>query len=480
MELFFEELMEFMGRWHPLLVHLPIGMLVVAFFMAILTERQKYRFLASAIPVVLLFGAVAAVFASITGYLLSLSGGYEEEVLDFHLWLGVAVVVMSILLYGIYREKKNEKEYSRQSRHYRLAIFVVLMLLIGFTGHFGGTLTHGKGYLSEALPTVVKQLVGQEQQEEEIAGLTNVQEAILYTDVIAPILKQRCQSCHGAKKKEGNLVLHTQEGITKGGEDGVVLLPSKMAESELYARLILPEGDKKRMPPKGRRPITPDQIKLIGWWIAEGASFDKKVSQVNQSSEIKALLAKLEQGTTHTDQSEYADLPEAKVLPEDIIKKIQAKGIKVIPVSADSRYVSINAINYPEFSDNDMEELLLLKDNIIQLKLAKTVISDAAMENIAKIPYLKKLHIEHSKVSDEGLRQLKGAESLRYINLFGTAVSDEGLKHLAEIKSLKQIYAYQTNITALGIKDLKTANIDLYVDSGAYTLPFLKSDTVKY
>lgn len=478
MELFFEELREFIGRWHPLLVHLPIGMLVVAFFMAVLAERQKYSFLALAVPVVLLCGAVAAVFAGITGYLLSLRGGYEEEILDFHQWLGIALGVISLLLYVLYRRKSSGKEPVCKSKYYRLGVFVVLMLLIGFTGHFGGTLTHGKGYFSDALPTAVKQLVGQEERTEEIVRLDNVQEAVLYSDVIAPILKQRCQSCHGTKKKEGELVLHNQEGIAKGGEGGVVLLPGKMVESELYARLVLPEGHKKRMPPKGRKPITADQIKLIGWWIAEGASFDKKVSQINQSAEIKTLLAKLEED--NIEQAEYADLPEAKALPEDIINKIQAKGIKVIPISADSRYVAINAVNYPEFSDKDMEELLQLKDHIIQLKLAKTAISDASMENVAKIPNLRKLHIEHSKVSDGGLERLKGTGSLRYINLFGTAVTDQGLQHLAQIKSLKQIYAYQTKITAKGVNELKASNVDLYVDSGAYALPFLSSDTIKY
>jgi hypothetical protein len=47
---------------------------------------------------------------------------------------------------------------------------------------------------------------------------------------------------------------------------------------------------------KGRTPITADQIKLIAWWIDQGANFDKKVHEIPQTEEIAHLLKKLETG----------------------------------------------------------------------------------------------------------------------------------------------------------------------------------------
>ncbi|WP_245800938.1 c-type cytochrome domain-containing protein [Sphingobacterium nematocida] len=467
---FFEELGEFIGRAHPLLVHLPIGMLVVAFFMAVLAKREKYKEIHVAIPVVLFFGSMAAILASIAGYLLSLRGGYEQQTLDFHQWLGIAVAVISVSVYWMYRKKWS----------YRFLVFSLLFLLIGATGHFGGTLTHGEGYFKEAIPTVIKDMLGLKSEEFQMAKIENVQEAALYQEIIAPILMQRCASCHGERKKEGGLAIHSQEFLLKGGDGGVVLKPGKMPESELYARLVLPVGHEKRMPPKGRTPITAEQIKLIGWWITEGASFTKKVNQTNQSPEIKTLLAQLEEGGNEAEQLEYADLPEGNDLPEEFVRNLQAKGIKVLPVAVNSPYVAINAINYPEFSDKDLEDLLQIKDNIVQLKLARTAVSDAAMASVVKMPYLRKLHLEHTKLSDEGLHVLKGSKSLRYINLFGTAISDQGLTHLGQLQGLKQIYAYQTKVTAKGVEGLKALDVELYVDSGKYQLPFLNSDTVKY
>lgn len=272
----------------------------------------------------------------------------------------------------------------------------------------------------------------------ELAPIENVQEALVYEAIVAPILKQRCQSCHGERKKEGGLALHSKGAILTGGDGGKVLLAGKMTESELYARLVLPEGHEGRMPPKGRTPISGDQIKLIGWWIAQGASFSGKVSTMQQPAEMKQVLANLEKGKAAELTMEYAELPEAPTLPEDLVKSLQARGIKVLPVAANSNYVVINAINYPEFSAKDMTDLLHIKEHIVQLKLGKTAIKDQDLASMTKMPYLRKLHLEHTKISDEGLKQLKSSPSLAYINLFATNISDAGLDYLAEIKSLKK------------------------------------------
>ena len=48
----------FIGRSHPLLVHLPIGILLIAFVLTILSRREKWRHLQSALPTVLLFAAL--------------------------------------------------------------------------------------------------------------------------------------------------------------------------------------------------------------------------------------------------------------------------------------------------------------------------------------------------------------------------------------------------------------------------------------
>ncbi|MGJ1267540.1 c-type cytochrome domain-containing protein [Sphingobacterium spiritivorum] len=477
--IFIEELLSFTGRWHPVLVHLPIGMLFLAFLFAVFARFERYRYLSSAIPFSLLFGAGAAIVTCITGYLLSLDGGYDTSVLSFHQWLGIAVAVLSFWTYALYRSARTDTGPWAKLVKYRFFFLITVVALLGATGHFGGTLTHGKGYMKDALPAAIKEIAGIQAGEEKLMLLENVQEAPVYDAIIQPILQQRCQSCHGDKKQEGGLALHNRESILKGGEEGSVLTAGKPDKSELYARLILPEGHEGRMPPKGRTPISAEQIQLIGWWIEQGADFERKTKDLKQNDKIAAILKNLEEGDS-SSKSAYAALPDAPSLPEDAIQQLQLKGIKVIPLSADNNYVMVNAINYPEFSDADMQDLLKMKDNIIQLKLGHTAISDKALSEIAKLPVLMKLHLEHTDITNEGLKYLKGHKNLYYINLYKTKVSDEGLSYLQNIPKLEQVYVYQTGVTPGGIDKVRQTLSKSHVDTGNYQLPFLATDTTRY
>lgn len=475
--LFFEELMNFTGRWHPVLVHFPIGMLVVACVLALFSRKESYKNIGPAISLSLLFGSVAAILACFTGYLLSLQGGYEQDTLNFHQWLGLAVAAISLFLYFLYKDGVRNS-FIEKFKSKRVAILFLMFILIGVTGHFGGTLTHGKGYFKDALPTAIKTAVGIEEASEEPVLLTNVQQTQVYSGIIQPILKQRCESCHGEKKKEGGFALHDQAHLLKGGDGGTVLVATDLEKSALYARLILPEGHKERMPPKGRKPITAEQIKLIGWWVKEGADFGKKSSDLAQTAEIKEILGKLEKGSEPT--SPFEELPEAKKLPADFVQQLQAKGIKVLPIASNSEYVTINAINYPEFKDQDLKDLLKIKDNIVQLKLGNTAVTDQGLKMMSEFPNLMKLHLENTKITDLGLTHLNGHPALSYINLFAVPVTDKGLEKLNKMPKLKQIYAYQTKATLVSVENLRKISKQVLIDTGSYQLPFLASDTVRY
>ena len=475
--IFLEELFTFIGRWHPLLVHLPIGILIFAFVMALVdrfTKKQDYH---RAICLALLLGAAAAVIAGITGYLLSRDGGYQASTLIFHQFLGIAVALASILTFFLYRAQHSTKNWIQTLRRQRFLILLIVILLLGFTGHFGGTLTHGEGYMKNSMPTALKKTFGIAEPKEEILRLANAQEAIVYKDIVQPILKQRCQSCHGEKKQEGGLALHTQEGMLKGGESGILFVRGDTTKSELYSRLVLPEGHKKRMPPKGRTPITPDQIKLISWWISSGADFEKQTKDIKQPKDILAILTKLENGDQQQDASLYANLPAAPSLPRDKVKAWKAKGLKIMPVAEGSNLVVINAVNYPSFNDQDVQDILRIKENIVQLKIGGTAISDQGMKSIAQLPLLHRLHLENTAVTDVGLTHLNSLKNLMYINLVGTAITDKAVALLREIPQLKHVYAFNTEIHG---NDASQNKGKARLDTGNYYLPVLESDTIIY
>jgi uncharacterized membrane protein len=134
---------EFIGRFHPLFVHLPIGILLLALLLQWLSRKEQYTLSHGVMKVIWVAGILSALLSCITGYLLSINGGYEENTVGLHMWMGIAVAAVSLLIGAKVFSRKFDATYKVSS--------VALLLLITGTGHFGGSLTHGDDYLLSAL-----------------------------------------------------------------------------------------------------------------------------------------------------------------------------------------------------------------------------------------------------------------------------------------------------------------------------------------
>ncbi|MBY0231508.1 MAG: hypothetical protein K2W96_19660 [Gemmataceae bacterium] len=93
---------------------------------------------------------------------------------------------------------------------------------------------------------------------------------------IAPILKENCFGCHGAKSPKGKLDMTKVASLRKGGTKDDPIVPGKPEES--YFHDVLVATDKKRMPPLDTGdPLPKGQVELIGRWIKEGAKIDAEI-----------------------------------------------------------------------------------------------------------------------------------------------------------------------------------------------------------
>jgi len=260
-----ENLFQFVGRFHPLFVHLPIGILLIAILFDWLSKREQFSNLTASVHLLYLFGGLTAVFSCITGYLLSTSGEYEGATLDRHMWMGIGVAVFAFVVYGL---RKLEL-----LQHKKLAATIpfLLFVLISFTGHLGGSLTHGEDYLYVHAPEPFRTwLMGKPKPE---IVIENVQEAEVYSEIVAPILEGSCYKCHSEKKQKGKLRLDSPEFIAKGGKSKATIVKANMpSESEIIKRLLLPKSDEKHMPPSKKDELTDEQIELLQWWIEHGAN----------------------------------------------------------------------------------------------------------------------------------------------------------------------------------------------------------------
>jgi len=459
---------QFLGPFHPVLVHLPIGILLLACLFQWLVLRDAYKKLEPAIGIALFWGMIFAILSCITGYLLSQTGDYEGDLVNNHQWLGISVAIVSIVQYYLYKRSVNAG-FARW-------LALILFLLIIITGHLGGSLTHGSGYLAEGLHSGDKGGAA-------LKPIPNIQEAGLYADVVQPLFQNRCYNCHGPNKQKGKLRLDKPELIMKGGKDGKVIEAGKADKSEMIERLLLPPEDEDHMPPKEKPQLTRGEVALLHWWISTGADFNKKVKDLPQTNEIRPILLALQSGAIG-EESKPTDVPAVDVgkADADAVDRLKKAGVMVMPVARNSNYLSVSFFTAGAGADSLIKLLEPLKKQLVWLKLDNAAVNDAAMDEISRLTTLTRLHLSNTNITDAGLVKLQTLQELQSLNLVGTKITAQGLAKLSGLKKLKNLYLYKTAVGNNDWSVLKKTFPATQVDSGKYAVPTLVTDTtvVKY
>ncbi len=467
----------FFGHFHPLVVHLPIGFLFIAGLLEAGQRFGKISVSDGVIATLLFWSAVGATVACVFGYLLSLGGGYEPDMLQEHQWQGIGVAGFAWVAWALKSETFGDRIPFGSLLY--LPVLGVSLVLLSAAGHHGGSLTHGSDYLTQYTPEPFRSLAGLPPKSATVAAkpITDVNQAMVYEQIVNPILNQSCIQCHNAEKSKGRLRYDTAELLKKGGKNGPVFVAGNALNSEMIKRCLLPVEDEHHMPPKGKTPLTDPQITLLTWWIDQGAPFDKKVSDLAVTETVKPALATLgggkavgngvtiaASGTATTGTTAVIRPPDSPVLTMTVpagdgptIDALKKAGLLVLPVSKTQNQLEVSAVNAPNFGDEQAGLLAKLNQQIIWLKLGDTHITDAALSQVAMLKNLQKLHLERTSITDAGLKQLKALPYLEYLNLYGTNITDAGLTELAGLKSLRTIYVWQTRTTPTGLAALKRA-----------------------
>jgi uncharacterized membrane protein len=468
----------FVGRFHPLLVHLPIGFLILAALLEVIAARRQRLQTSTgdassgaawgdAAGAALLAGAGSAVIAVTTGYLLGHAGGYGGATFDRHQVLGIVTAVVAAATTLIWAVARLRAPHNR--RHvavYRVCL-AVLMVLIATTGHLGGTLTHGEGYLTDHAPEFVRSALarvglGAMSAPKALAG----DQAVAYTAVVEPILRTNCIQCHRGDAASGGLALDTPAGIRKGGDHGAAVVAGRALSSEIIRRIWLTADDKRAMPPRGRPPLRPSDATILQWWIDQGAPFDKRIADLEVGDEIRPILEASVGLLRHGGPT----LPAVTPGPLDpaAVKAAEREGFSVVRLDDKTSFVEVNATNAgTAYSDRSLGSLRGIAPNVVWLDLAGTSTSDDGAAAIAALTNLTRLHLSRTRMGDAGLARLGPLQQLEYLNLYGTRVTDAGLQHLSGLRKLKRLYVWQTAVTPAGVERLRAALPGLVVDEGA-------------
>ena len=471
-------MLDFIGHLHPLIVHLPIGILLLGVFMMAYEHYSGVDF-KTPISFAFLGGSISAVLACIAGWILSNSGEYDALLIQKHQWTGIATATLGLLAYIL--------------KQYRKILAILLTLLIFITGHYGGTLTHGENYLfnsnenANTIPTdtlkgaskIIAQTISNGSD-----SLT-IETHNVYKEQIAPLLKLRCYNCHAALKQKNGLRLDGALFIKKGGKNGKIFVAGNTFKSPLYTSLVLPIDDEKHMPPKGKHQLSQNEILIIERWIKSGASFEDIIDTINNKevanknilddsksekvkSEIRETTRVAVEDNNIKNAVKITNLLNPAAISPAIIEGFKQENIILTNIAEGSNFVMANFVNVVPFNKASLQALKNINEQLVVLKLTNLPVNDNDLKIVADLKNIKKLNVENTLITDDGMAYLKQLPQLEQLNLYGTNISDEGIIQLAYLKNLSVLYLWKTKVTLRGIEAFKKINSRVKIEIGDF------------
>ena len=296
----------FLGRFHPIILHLPIGALMALFFMELINGLRPKLNLESACNILLWFSVISIIPTLFLGFLLGSTGSYDDELLNSHKWLGWFTALVCVWMVVI-REKKSISTPSKVSSFYKIFLFVNVVLLT-LAGHYGGYLTHGEDYLTKYMPIAMKKIIGLENDNTEYIVIneevdTNSDEALYYENTIRPIIKTYCFECHNDDKQKGDMRLDTLHWNMNN---------QRHAERWHNALNVINLGE---MPPKKKEQLQDDERRILVNWLTENLEKASIAKQKDNKGVMRRLTKR--QYTISLNELLGVSVDFGDVLPDD-------------------------------------------------------------------------------------------------------------------------------------------------------------------
>lgn len=260
----------FLGPFHVVMLHLPIGFFVLAVVLEIWATRKPSDGARQAVAIALGLSVAVSWVVALLGYLRASHGEYDAQVVYWHTVLGLAFALLNTATWLLYRQWYPSAQGSRLRFSYRGLLAVSAVCLMA-AAHGGGTLTHGSKFLTEGAPPALNQFLGnlEPATKPTAAALDQV-----FSTQIEPILARKCYPCHGVEKQKGKLRLDQRAHALKGGSSGEpALVPGDPLKSRMIVVSLLPPDHDEVMPPEGKEPLTAEETIALIRWIQSGASY---------------------------------------------------------------------------------------------------------------------------------------------------------------------------------------------------------------
>ncbi len=423
------------GKLHPLLVHLPIGFIILTIFLEFLSwtgnRRSAFTWVVQGSLILTILAGIGSI---VTGIFLVESNPWAGSNLHLHRILAFVTVISFLVVFIL------KRFYPNYRRSVSTIVSILLLLLISITGHFGGTLTHGESYLS---------LADESTNIKEFSDVP-VDSIQVFTEFIKPVLEQKCQRCHNSSEMAGNLDVSNYQSLIATGKSGKTIIASNSNASELFRRVTMSPDEKKFMPPSGD-PLSYSEIRILKYWIESGAGKDIVFSPASTDMELKTILASNYQ--IDLEAKPYYEKVKVDPLSESNMARLKESGIKVSFLS-DQNYLLDISLN-KELTNDQLQLIWELGEKVAFLDLSESNVEDEWLTGLADLVNLVRLDVHSTQLDGLFLQYLTPLDNLESLNLFNTEVDDTYLDGLRELNNLKRVYTWQSRITEAGISGLQ-------------------------
>lgn len=439
-----------LGRFHPLILHFPIVLILLVTAGIILAQLKPGIIHPSVIRALLGMSVVASMFAIGAGYVLYLSEAYSGPLVNNHFY-GALATGSCLSIAAIFHEMRPVS--GQVSRVFFFGFLFLTNASLAYTSHLGGSLTHGESYLSEPVAALLPAKKSSKVPED----------MLLYADIVATILETRCANCHNENKSKGDLLLTSHADILKAGKsEKPAVVPGDASASELIVRVLLPEEHDDRMPPEGKPGLTESEISVLRFWIETGAS--KEITQ--GEIQDKSVLAELAQLMPEIQQAQYKILEEKEAFDE-ALNELQGMasemGVEVVPDElANGKYFGLK-MKFPPapFGTSQLQQFSSYLPYFSRVSLASSDITDDDLYYLGKMTQLRRLVLQKTAIKGEGLPYLMDLPLLEELNLSFTLLDDASLLHLLSFQRLKKVYLFGTSLSDEVIEAVQKHRPDL-------------------
>lgn len=423
-------LVAWLGRLHPLVLHFPIVLLLMAAIMGLMGKK---------VPILLLgLATFSALITAITGFFLGTGPDPKGDLVFWHQWMGVGVAILAVVWYWI-------SSHNPQGVYLIKSIQAILIVLVGITGHYGGMITHGEDFLD--LPRSNK--MGKIPEN-----------PLIYKDIVHRVLDINCIGCHNPNKKKGALLMTSIEELLVGGENGAAIVRGEPGNSELMKRLRLPRESEEHMPPEGKKPLSENEIQILERWIALGASDTLRLNHLDNDEPLQGLV-KMMMAPKKADKWESFPL-----VTEGTLQNLNGEYRTVKRISANSQALSVSVFAPPQYDPQLVLELEKVANNIVELDLSGLPLGEKEMEIVGLCKNLEWLELDRTPITDLEFAKLGALPHLSVLKVYGTKITEASLPILTSYKGLHSLYLWDTPLSNSGNVALRDALPHVRIDSG--------------